>query len=130
MPHTAMDWPVDPQGLLDVLTDLRDHYGNPPLYITENGCCYAETAGPDGRVDDQQRVAYLRDHIAMVHRAIAEKVNLRGYFAWSIIDNFEWAKGYTAPFGLIRVDRDTLARTPKASYDWLAQVAHSNTVAA
>jgi len=130
MPRTAMDWPVDPQGLLDVLSDLRDHYGNPELYITENGACFAETVATDGRVDDAQRVAYLHDHIAVARRAIAEKVNLRGYFAWTIMDNFEWAKGYTAPFGLMHVDRATLARTPKASYDWFAKLAHSNTLPA
>ncbi|HEX3860575.1 MAG TPA: GH1 family beta-glucosidase [Stellaceae bacterium] len=129
MPQTAMGWPVDPNGLHDVLADLRDNYGNPALYITENGACYPDTVDAEGRVDDRQRIAFLHDHIAMCHRVIAEKVDLRGYFAWTILDNFEWAKGYTAPFGLVRVDRKTLKRTPKASYAWFAQVAQNNSLA-
>src|SRR5262249_50616026 len=123
---TAMGWPVDPTGLLDVLADLRDHYGNPPLYVTENGACFKEAADPAGRVEDRERIAYLHDHIAMCHRAIAEGVNLHGYFVWTIMDNFEWAYGYTAPFGLARVDRATLTRTAKASFDWFARVAETN----
>src|SRR5262249_36797292 len=119
---TAMGWPVDPGGLLDVLADLRDHYGNPRLYVTENGACFKETADTAGRVDDSERIGYLHDHIAMCHRAIAEGVNLHGYFLWTIMDNFEWSYGYTAPFGLAHVDRATLTRTPKASFDWFARV--------
>ncbi len=129
MPQTAMGWPVDANGLYDVLADLRDHYGNPPVFITENGACFAEEAGDDDRVEDNERIAFLHDHIAMAHRAIADEVDLRGYFAWTILDNFEWAQGYTAPFGLVRVDRATLKRTPKASYDWYARVAQSNSLA-
>ncbi len=128
MGRTKLGWPVDPSGLVEVLADLRDHYGNPPVYITENGACYADTVGPDGEVNDQPRIAYLRDHLAACHRALAEKANLRGYFTWTIIDNFEWAHGYTAPFGLVRVDRATLKRTPKASYRWFARVAQTGSV--
>jgi beta-glucosidase len=128
MPHTGLGWPIDPNGLVEVLRDLRDHYGNPRVYITENGACYANAPGPGGRVDDRQRIAFLHDHIAACHRALGEKVNLQGYFTWSIIDNFEWAEGYTAPFGLVQVDRATMKRTPKASYDWYAKVAQTGTV--
>ena len=127
-PHTAMGWPVEPDGLREILLDLRDHYGNPPVYITENGACFADTAGADGRIDDRQRIAFLRDHIAACHHALAEKSNLRGYFAWTLLDNFEWAHGYTAPFGLVQVDRASQKRTPKASFDWFSGLAHSNTL--
>jgi beta-glucosidase len=126
MPMTAMGWPVDPHGMVEVLVDLRDHYGNPPTYITENGAYFAEAPGAAGRIDDRERISYLRAHIAACHRAIAEGANLLGYFVWSIIDNWEWAKGYTPKFGLVSVDRATLARVPKASYDWIARIAQTN----
>lgn len=124
--RTALGWPIDPSGLVEGLADLRDHYGNPPVYITENGACFADRPDAGGRVDDQDRIAFLRDHIAACGRALGEKANLRGYFAWTLTDNFEWAEGYTAPFGLVRVDRATLRRVPKASYGWLAEVARAN----
>jgi beta-glucosidase len=125
---TKMGWPVDPNALRDLMTDLRDNYGNPVVYITENGACYAETPGRGDRVDDRARIAYLHDHVAMCHRLVADNVNLRGYFTWTLMDNFEWAHGYTAPFGLVRVDRATLKRTPKASYDWYARLVQSNSL--
>jgi beta-glucosidase len=124
-PKTAMGWPVDPQALFGLLVELRDRYGNPALYVTENGACFADRRGPDGHIDDPQRIAYLREHIQACRRAIAQRVDLRGYFAWTLLDNFEWAYGYTAPFGLIAVDRTTMQRAPKASYDWFAGVARS-----
>jgi beta-glucosidase len=128
MKTTAMGWAIDPSGLGEVLADLRDHYGNPPVYITENGAFFNETAGAGGQVKDEDRVFYLRDHITAAHRAIAEGANLRGYFVWTILDNFEWAHGYTAKFGLVNIDRATLTRTPKASYDWFARIAQTNAV--
>jgi beta-glucosidase len=126
--RTALGWPIDPNGLVEVLVDLRDHYGNPPVYVTENGACFADQPGPGGRVDDQQRIDFLHDHLAACHRALAQKCNLRGYFVWTLLDNFEWAEGYAAPFGIVRIDRATLQRTPKASFDWFARVAQSNGV--
>ena len=125
---TAMDWPIDPEGLFEVLADLRDHYGNPPVYITENGACYLDRPDAGGRVDDQRRIAYLRDHLAVCHRALGAQIDLRGYFAWTILDNFEWAYGYTRPFGLVHVDRASLKRTPKASHSWFAGVTRANAV--
>ncbi len=125
---TAMGWPVDPAALYELLVELRDAYGNPPVYITENGACYFDRAGADGRIDDRERIAYLRDHIAACRRAVNAGVDLRGYFAWSILDNFEWSWGYTRPFGLVAVDRASLRRTPKASYAWFAEVARRNAV--
>jgi beta-glucosidase len=130
MRSTGMGWPIDPGGLTQVLLDLRDSYGNPRVYITENGAYFKETPGPAGRVDDGERIRYLHDHIAACHTAIAQGVNLAGYFVWTIMDNFEWAYGYAATFGLARVDRATLTRSPKASYDWFARMVRSNAVQA
>ena len=126
MPVTGMGWPIDPGGLVEVLADLRDHYGNPLIYITENGAYFAEQPDAAGHVDDAARIGYLRAHIAAAHHAIAAGVNLGGYFAWTIMDNFEWAHGYSAKFGLAAVDRATLTRLPKASYDWFARIAQTN----
>ena len=128
MPTTAMTWGVDSTGLTDILGELRDHYGNPLMYITENGAFFKEAPGPTGRVDDQQRIDYLRDHIATAHHAIASGVNLAGYFIWTLVDNWEWAHGFTATFGLAHLDRATLARTPKGSFDWFARIARSNSL--
>jgi beta-glucosidase len=123
---TAMGWPIDPAALYELLLDLRGNYGDPTLYITENGACFQDHPGPDGRIDDQDRIIFLREHLLACRRAISAGVDLRGYFAWSVLDNFEWAWGYTRPFGLVAVDRATLKRTPKASYAWLSRVAHAN----
>ena len=128
MQTTAMTWGVDPTGLNDILGELRDHYGNPPIYITENGAFFTEAAGPGGRVDDQQRITYLRDHITAAHHAIRGGVNLKGYFIWTLVDNWEWAHGFNATFGLARLDRATLARTPKASFDWFARIVRANAI--
>ncbi|MEU8586962.1 GH1 family beta-glucosidase [Streptomyces sp. NPDC048664] len=113
-PVTDFGWPVVPEGLTELLTDLRTRYGDrlPPLVITENGCSY------EG-LDDQERIAYLDGHIGALLRAVEAGVDVRGYFVWSLLDNFEWAEGYARRFGLVHVDYTTLKRTPKASYAWL-----------
>ncbi len=120
---TAFGWPIDPSGLTDVLHRLRDQYGNPDIYVTENGACYDDPVAPDGTVHDDDRVAYLRDHLTAVRRALADGVKLRGYFVWSLLDNFEWAEGYSRPFGIIHVDFASLKRTPKTSFAFLADMA-------
>ncbi|MEU3410140.1 GH1 family beta-glucosidase [Streptomyces sp. NPDC006658] len=116
-PVTGFGWPVVPEGLTELLTGFHDRYGDrlPPVVITENGCSY------DG-VDDQDRIAYLDAHIRAVHTALTAGVDVRGYFVWSLLDNFEWAEGYTRRFGLVHVDYPTLTRTPKASYHWYRKV--------
>jgi beta-glucosidase len=115
VPTTAFGWPVVPSGLYDLLTGLRDTYGDrlPPVYITENGC------STDDVLDDRFRVDYLDGHLRAVHRAITDGVDVRGYFVWSLLDNFEWAEGYSQRFGLVRVDFETQERTPRSSYRWL-----------
>jgi beta-glucosidase len=119
-PLTAFDNPVVPAGLTELLISLAGRYGGalPPVYITENGCSFADQPDATGRVDDQQRIGYLDGHIRAVADAMAAGVNVRGYLVWSLLDNFEWAEGYHQRFGLVHVDYDTLRRTPKASFGW------------
>jgi beta-glucosidase len=121
VPTTAFGWPVVPDGLRELLVALRDRYGAalPPIYITENGCSTTDIVAPDGQVHDAARIDYLDGHLRALHQAIAEGVDVRGYFVWSLLDNFEWAEGYHQRFGLVRVDYDTQRRTPKDSFFWL-----------
>lgn len=126
---TTMGWEVYPAGLYELLTRLKAEYPCPAYYITENGAAYPDRVGPDGQVDDPQRVAYLRAHFEQAGRALAEGVPLKGYFVWSLIDNFEWAYGYSQRFGLVYVDYKTQARIPKASARWYGQVIAANSLA-
>ena len=122
-PHTALSWEVYPEGLAATLIAVRDRYGPVPLYVTENGAAFDDSPPEDGgEVDDPPRVAYLRDHLRSARRAIEAGVDLRGYFAWSLLDNFEWAEGTSKRFGLIRVDFGTQRRTMKRSGRFYADV--------
>jgi beta-glucosidase len=124
---TDTGWPVTPRGLGDLLIRLRDSYETlPPLLVTENGAAYDDPPAPDGSIDDRRRIAYLDAHIREVQRAIAAGVEVDGYFVWSLLDNFEWAEGYSKRFGLIHVDYDTMARTPRASAAWYRGVIARN----
>ncbi len=114
---TAMGWEVAPEALTEVLADLRDSYGNPPVVISENGAAYDDAPGADGRVDDVARSRYLVRHLRTVRDAMNAGCDVRGYFAWTLVDNFEWAEGFTKRFGLVRLDRATQRRTPKRSFD-------------
>lgn len=129
-PATGLDWPVEPDGLIEQLRALRDGYGNPELVITENGAAYAdppEAARPDpGPIADPDRITFLRGHLRALAAAAAEGCRVAGYFAWTLTDNFEWGEGYTAAFGLVRVDRATLRRTPRLSLSWLGARARAN----
>ncbi|MHA7631219.1 GH1 family beta-glucosidase [Corallococcus sp. M7] len=112
---TDMDWEVCPASLTRLLVHLETEYKPGPIYITENGCAYSTAPSADGRVHDVQRVEYLRGHLEACSDAIAQGVKLAGYFAWSLLDNFEWAYGYTKRFGLVWVDYATQQRIPKDS---------------
>ncbi|SEC97489.1 beta-glucosidase [Streptomyces sp. 2231.1] len=116
-PVTDFGWPVVPEGLTELLCGFRERYGDrlPPIVVTENGCSY------EG-VDDQDRIAYLDAHLRALHAASEAGVDVRGYFVWSLMDNFEWAEGYARRFGLVHVDFATQRRTPKASYHWFRDV--------
>jgi len=125
-PRTDIGWEVYPEGFYNLLNRLHFDYSVPKLYITENGASY--NIGPDagGRVPDAPRLDYLRRHMAAAHHAIANGVPLAGYFVWSLMDNFEWAEGYTQRFGIVWVDYDTQARLPKDSALWYRQVIADN----
>ncbi|MFD6950406.1 beta-galactosidase [Nocardiopsis sp. TSRI0078] len=117
--HTTMGWPVVPGTFADLLIDLNRRYPNlPPILITENGSAEDDRPDEDGRVRDTERIEYLRDHLDALARAIEAGVDVRGYFVWSLLDNFEWAFGYDRRFGLVRVDYERLERHPKDSYHW------------
>ena len=123
---TEFKWAVVPWGCRKLLNWIAERYGNPPLYITENGCAMDDVVAPDGTVDDQDRIAFYQGYLGACRDAIADGVDLRGYFAWSLMDNFEWASGYQFRFGLVHIDRETLARTPKRSALWYSDVVRSN----
>ncbi|MCS5735855.1 glycoside hydrolase family 1 protein [Herbiconiux daphne] len=116
LPRTAMGWEVNPEGLHTLLVRLgREYPALPPLYVTENGAAYDDVVDADGEIHDDLRTKYVLDHIQAVSHAIADGADVRGYFVWSLLDNFEWAWGYGKRFGIVRVDYDTLVRTPKDS---------------
>lgn len=119
-PRTAFDWPVAPDGLRELLGWLHRTYADdlPPIQVTESGCAYDDAPDADGRVHDPERIAYLDGHLRAVRAAMAEGVDVTGYFVWSLLDNWEWAEGFTKRFGLVHVDFDTQLRTPKSSYAW------------
>jgi beta-glucosidase len=124
-PTTAMGWAIDAQGLRNVVHRVHEQYRPIPLMITENGAAFDDELGADG-VRDDDRIAYLRDHLAVVHEAINAGVDLRGYFVWSLLDNFEWAFGYAKRFGIVHVDYDTQKRVWKDSAHWYRQVIRTN----
>ncbi|MGC4939702.1 GH1 family beta-glucosidase [Kribbella sp. DT2] len=129
VPVTSVDWPVQPDGLREVVAGLTAAYdGLPPLYITENGAAYDDVPAADGSVDDPLRVDYLQGHLLALHQAIQDGVDVRGYFVWTLLDNFEWAEGFAKRFGVVHVDYATQLRTPKTSAGWLGQVARDNAV--
>jgi len=119
-------WEIYPAGMYEVLTRVYSEYRPAKILITENGIPTPDAPGPDGQVHDARRIAYLRDHLLQVHRAISEGVPVQGYFVWSLLDNFEWAYGYRMRFGLIYVDYETQARIIKDSGRWFAEVVRQN----
>ncbi|GAB5078401.1 glycoside hydrolase family 1 protein [Arthrobacter sp. AD-310] len=133
LPVTGMGWEVQPDGLRRLLNRLQAEYTGPagiPVYITENGAAYEDVADHNGFVDDQDRLAFIAAHLQALHGAIGDGVDVRGYLAWSLLDNYEWSFGYHQRFGLVRVDYRTQERIPKASALWYSAVAASNAVPA
>ncbi|GAA4813559.1 glycoside hydrolase family 1 protein [Nocardioides caeni] len=125
LPVTGLDWEVQPEGLTRLLVRLRDEYDAPPIHVTENGAAYPDTVDADGRVHDIERRAFLADHLGAILDAIDAGVDVRGYFAWSLLDNFEWAYGYEQRFGIVHVDYETQERIVKDSGRWYADVARA-----
>lgn len=126
--RTDMGWEVYPKGLYDMLCRLHFEYQPAKIYVTENGASYADAPGVDGKVHDTRRIDYLRNHFIKAHEAMAAGAPLAGYFVWSLMDNFEWAKGYTERFGIVWVDYETQQRIPKESARWFQRVIAENAV--
>ena len=124
--HTQMGWGINPPGLAAVLLDVSAKYGNPKMYVTENGCALPDTPDETGFVADWDRINFLRAHLQAAHEAINAGANLQGYYAWSLLDNFEWAWGYGPRFGIVRTDYESEARIPKQSALWYRQVIERN----
>jgi beta-glucosidase len=119
-PTTQMGWEIHPDGLVDVLEMAGALAPDLPLYITENGSAYEDVVAADGAVHDPERLDYLQKHLAACAEAVERGLPLQGYFVWSLMDNFEWAWGYSRRFGIVHVDYDTQVRTPKSSARWLS----------
>jgi beta-glucosidase len=128
--RTEMGWSVDPTGLYDLITRYAREADGLPLYVTENGAAYPDKPDADGRVHDPERIAYLHGHLAAVRRAITDGADVRGYYLWSLMDNFEWAYGYEKRFGAVYVDYATQERTPKSSALWYGQAARAGALPA
>ena len=126
LPRTAMGWEVEPSGLRETLLRVHREYPGTPVVITENGAAFDDVMAPDGAVHDEDRRSFLEGHLRAAHEAIEAGVDLRGYLAWSLLDNFEWAFGYSKRFGIVHVDYDTQLRTVKDSGLWYAEVARRN----
>jgi beta-glucosidase len=124
--RTAMDWEVAPESFYQLLNRIYFEYQVPVMYITENGCSYLDEPDESGRVTDARRIAYLRDHITAVHRAIQNGVPVAGYLQWSLLDNFEWERGYSQRFGIVHIDYATQQRTVKDSGYWYRDVIAAN----
>ncbi len=125
--YTETGWEVFPQGLTDLLLWFKRTYGDLPVYITENGAAFFDPpVAEEGRVRDPLRIDYLRKHLAAIHDAIAAGVDVRGYMAWSLLDNLEWSLGYSKRFGIIHVNYGTLERTPKDSARWYSGIIRSH----
>jgi beta-glucosidase len=125
-PYTSMGWRIDPGSLTELLLRVGRDYPGVPLMITENGAAFPDALGADGIVHDEDRIAYLNGHLRAVHDAIAAGVDVRGYFVWLLMDNFEWAWGYTKRFGIVHVDYVSMVRTPKESAAWYRSVIEAN----
>ena len=126
LPTTAMGWEIEPSGLHAMLVRVHEEYPGTPVVVTENGAAFDDRVDSDGAVHDEDRRSFLEGHLRACHRAIADGVDLRGYLAWSLMDNFEWGFGYSKRFGIVRVDYDTQQRTVKDSARWYAQVVRDN----
>ncbi|MFJ2676026.1 GH1 family beta-glucosidase [Streptomyces sp. NPDC087525] len=128
--RTAMGWTIDPDGLYELLMRVRRDHPDLPVMITENGAAFDDYARPEGDVRDPERIAYLRGHLAAVHRAIGSGADIRGYFLWSLLDNFEWGYGYSRRFGMVYVDYATQRRVLKSSARWYAELTRTGTLPA
>jgi len=128
-PRTAFGWEVWPAAIYQMIKRVDADYGHPPIYVTENGCSYPAAPGPDGKVHDQERIEYYRGYVGQVARAIDEGCDVRGYYAWTLLDNFEWAMGFSQRFGLVHCDFETQKRTIKDSGYWFRDLIRADEIA-
>jgi beta-glucosidase len=124
--YTDSGWEVSPETFHRVLVRLNKEYRLPPVYITENGAAYNDEVTGDARVHDPKRIGFIRDHLIQVHKAIADGVDVRGFFAWSLLDNLEWIYGFAKPFGLVHVNHATQKRIVKDSGNWYKETIQDN----
>ena len=125
-PKTDFGWEIYPPGIYDLLMKLKNEYKVQNIYITENGCSYGDGPNSEGKINDKRRIEYYRSHLTELKRAIEDGAPCNGYFAWSLMDNFEWAQGFSQRFGLVWVDFETLKRIPKDSYNWYKKFISTN----
>ncbi|OYV42439.1 MAG: beta-glucosidase [Acidocella sp. 20-57-95] len=123
---TVMGWPIEPDGLYDILMHIHNTYGQPKLFISENGYATADSTSPLASLNDDSRIEYITDHLTFLKKAVADGANVHGYFVWSMLDSFEWNDAMKWHFGLVQVDFATLKRTPKKSYHWYADLIRQN----
>jgi beta-glucosidase len=126
--YTDMDWEICPPAFRRVLKRVWDDYTPPPIFITENGAAFKDVVSADGKIHDDRRIDYLRQYLQQLRLAMQDGVDVRGYFVWSLLDNFEWSQGYTKRFGVVRVDYETLKRTIKDSGEWYAEVIRHSSI--
>jgi beta-glucosidase len=126
--YTEMGWEICAPSFRRMLNRIHADYELPPIYITENGAAFQDTVAPDGSIHDDQRLDYVRQHLRQLRLAMQDGVDVRGYFVWSLLDNFEWSQGFTKRFGVIRVDYESQKRTIKDSGSWYARVIANNQV--
>ncbi|MGC8683825.1 MAG: family 1 glycosylhydrolase, partial [Athalassotoga sp.] len=127
LPKTEMGWEIYPEGFYKILKGVQDEYNPKEVYVTENGAAFDDKV-ENNAVHDQKRIDYLKEHISQAHKAIGDGVKLKGYFVWSLMDNFEWAQGYSKRFGITYVDYKTQKRILKDSAKWYANVISKNAV--
>ena len=129
LPLTDIGWEIYPQGLNRLVRNLTEQWPLPPIWITENGAADNTGLGTSGDCADAMRLAYLQSHLDQLAQLVAAGIDIRGYYVWSLLDNFEWAQGYTQRFGVVHVDYDTQQRTPKASAHWLQTLMRDHALA-
>lgn len=123
-----MGWGINPAGFTKILRNFQENYGNPKMYITENGCAIKDIPNGDGYVCDRQRIMFIQEHLVAIHDAIQGGANVNGYYVWTLMDNFEWAHGFFPRFGLVRTDPQTGKRIPKESAFWYGEAIAKNGV--
>ena len=125
---TLMGWEIVPDAYYDQIMDLKNNYGNPDIYLTENGAAYPDLIEKNGEINDSDRIDYFKKYLSAVKKSIDDGAKVKSYFAWTFMDNFEWALGFEKRFGIVHVDFKTLKRTPKRSYYFFKKLVEENSI--